>query len=86
MSKPRFDLYWGKHGPSLEYHFCRGWTVDAQGELSGCYGTNPDHGCTFEEGREQIAQWHETEAARWRSMTIEQWGHTDEPADVDQCQ
>lgn len=74
--EPRFDVLWKEHGPSLDYHFCRGWDMDENGKEVGCYGTNSDHGSSFEEAKAEMAQWHEKEAARWRSMTLAEWeGH-----------
>ena len=56
----KFDVvHHGTHA-TIEPHFCR--EID-------CFGTNTDHGFTLEEACEQIAQWHEIEAQRWRSMT-----------------
>jgi hypothetical protein len=65
---PKFDVSYHSDRVSLDYHFCRGWSGDV-----GCYGANPDHGCTFDEAKETIAQWHEQEAKRWRAMTYEEW-------------
>ena len=63
MSEPRFDLSYGEHGASIDYHFCREWDGD-----DGCYGTNTNHGMSFDEAKEAMAQYHEAEAARWRAI------------------
>ena len=58
----RYDIVFGD-GPAIEPHFCREWDGDG-----GCYGTNPDHGYTWEEAVEQVAQWHEAQAAFLRAL------------------
>jgi hypothetical protein len=60
----RFDVIYRGDRVSVDYHFCREW--DAEG---GCYGTNPHHGCSFEEAKASVAEWHEDQAKRWREMT-----------------
>jgi len=65
--EPKFDICYGE-APDLEYHYCREWDGDG-----GCYGTNPDHGCTFDEGKEEIAKWYEARAAYWRQLTFDKW-------------
>ena len=63
-----FDISYGEHGPSVDFHFCREWDEDG-----GCYGTNRKHGLSWEEARVILSRWHETEADRWRTMTFEEW-------------
>lgn len=63
----KFDIHF-REPASLDYHFCRAW----DGE-TGCYGTNPGHGYTFDEAKEQIAQHYERLAAHWRATTYDQW-------------
>lgn len=65
----RFDLRYGREGGlDIDLHFCRDWDADG-----GCYGTNPHHGLTFEEARDEIVAWHERKAGEWREMTLEKW-------------
>lgn len=45
-------------------------------ETGGCYGTNKDHGMTWEQARTVIADWHKAEAERWRFLTEEAWNPT----------
>lgn len=62
------------YGPSdwhptayIERHFCR------QVGPEGCFGTNPNHGMSFENASEQVAKWFEEQAERWRQMSLEEW-------------
>ena len=66
----RFDVIYDSHGAHLDRHFCREWT---DGE--GCYGTNPDHGFTFDEAKEHVAKWYEDMAEYWRKLTLTEWEH-----------
>lgn len=59
--KQRFDIVHHSEHTTIEPHFCRDW--DDQG---GCYGTNPDHGYSFEEACDQVADWYAQEADLWR--------------------
>ena len=43
-------------GPFIEPHFCRVWE-QVDGRLVGCYGTNPNHGHTFEEAKAEIVKY-----------------------------
>lgn len=62
MPKETFDIvHHGTH-VTIEPHFCR--EID-------CFGTNPDHGYSFEDACEEVAKWHDMQAERWRSMTHE---------------
>ena len=65
MSEQRYDLLFGGDRMTIEPHFCREW--DAAG--NGCYGTNPDHGYSFDEACDQVAEWHEQQAKLWRART-----------------
>jgi len=64
----RYDVTYRDGEPMLDYHFCREWDGD-----KGCYGTNPDHGFTFEEAREVAAAHYRQEVERWSKMTEEEW-------------
>lgn len=61
VTKMRFDVCYHKDGATIEPHFCRDWD-----EEGGCYGTNPDHGVSFEEACDEVANWHERQAELWR--------------------
>lgn len=65
---PRFDVSWHEHGPSLDYHFCREWDDDV-----GCYGTNPNHGMSFDAAKKTICEWHLAEAKRWGKLSFKSW-------------
>ncbi len=58
----RYDVVYREHHATIEPHFCREW--DDEG---GCYGTNPNHGFTFEAACEVVAGWYAEQAALWRS-------------------
>lgn len=60
----RYDISYRNGGPTIEPHFCREWD-----DTGGCYGTNPHHGYSLDEAREQIAQWHEQQASMWRDAS-----------------
>ena len=60
-SEMRFDVCYHKDHATIEPHFCRQWDEDG-----GCYGTNPEHGLSFEEACDQVAEYHEREAKLWR--------------------
>jgi hypothetical protein len=68
----RFDIVWRGDDASIDYHFCRSWDGDR-----GCYGTNPDHGFTFDEAKKQIADHYRRRAEHWESLTFKEW---DQPA------
>lgn len=57
----RFDVCYRAAGVTIEPHFCREWDEDG-----GCYGTNPDHGYSFDDACRQVADWHEQQASLWR--------------------
>lgn len=61
VSEMRFDVVYLDDKCTIEPHFCREWD-----ENGGCYGTNPDHGYSFEEACDQVASFHEREAKLWR--------------------
>lgn len=65
--KQRFDVAHFEHHATIEPHFCRSWEIGADGQDHGCYGTNPDHGYSFEEACDRVADWHEEQAKLWRS-------------------
>lgn len=62
----RYDIIFGSEGlhpwVAVSPHFCR--------EL-GCFGTDPDHGYTWEQAREEVAKWHEEQAQYWRTLATE---------------
>lgn len=64
MTERRFDVVYAQHGVELEDHFCREY---------GCFGTNPDHGFTFDEAKNEVANHYANLATYWRDMTFEYW-------------
>jgi len=62
--KTRFDVVYRAHDVIIEPHFCREWS-----ENGGCYGTDPDHGYSFDEACDIVAQWYEEQAKQWRERT-----------------
>jgi hypothetical protein len=69
MSRDRFDVDYRHYGPFIEYHFCR--EMDESG--SGCFGTNQNHGMSFDEARAEIVKWYEEKAKYWRNLTRQEW-------------
>lgn len=63
MSATRFDVIYSSCGCTIQPHYCREW----DDEDGGCYGTNSDHGYSFDEACDQVAEWHDRQAALWRS-------------------
>lgn len=57
----RYDILYSGSGITIEPHFCREWECER-----GCYGTNPNHGYTWEDACDQIAEDFERQAAWWR--------------------
>ena len=56
MSDYRYDLIYGaSQVPHIEHHFCR--EVD-DGFGNGCFGTNLDHGYTWDEVIQALVDWH----------------------------
>lgn len=62
--KTRFDVVYRAHHVSIEPHHCIEWSEDI-----GCYGTNPDHGYSFDEACDIVAEWYEEQAKQWRDRT-----------------
>jgi hypothetical protein len=62
MSEQRYDVTYFPNHTTVEPHFCRDWD-----DSGGCYGTNPDHGYSFDDACDQVAEWYEQQAAMWRS-------------------
>lgn len=62
MADARFDVVYKDSGATIDPHFCRDWDSDG-----GCYGTNPNHGLSFDEACDAVAAWHEQQAALWRT-------------------
>lgn len=57
----RFDVILTSPAKShIEFHHCRSWDIDPDtNDWLGCYGTNPNHGSTFEEARGELVQYLE---------------------------
>jgi hypothetical protein len=67
-NKHRYDVVYDVNGPILTFHFCREWD-----ENGGCYGTNPDHGFTFEEAKEIVLEHYSSLLNQWKEMSEEEW-------------
>jgi hypothetical protein len=71
-----YDVSYGPDGIGIDCHFCREWTLNtATGEWDGCYGTDPNHGYSFDEARALIVLWHRGEVDKWEKMTEEKWNN-----------
>ena len=72
MGTVRYDIvHDGRGAPRPEPHFCRTFEMAADGEEVGCYGTNPNHGYTWEEVCREMAVWHRSQAEDWESGPME---------------
>lgn len=76
MSDNRFDIRFDSGGPRPDYHFCREWDADG-----GCYGTNPDHGFSWDEAKAEVIRWHKEQIEYWAGLTEEAWSGV-EPSDT----
>lgn len=63
----RFDVVYESGRCTIAPHFCREWTIDASGAEVGCYGTNPEHGMSFDAACGHVADWYEQQASLWRN-------------------
>ena len=81
MSDTRYDVAYGDAGPYPTPHFCREGAITENGDFDGCFGFNPEHGIPWEEVREEISDWHATQAEYWK--TAEESNHTVSPDDYE---
>lgn len=73
MSKTKYDVYYPSNGiPRPEPHFCREFDMDEEGNFVGCYGTNMNHGMTFEEAKQEVIEWLERELEAVKQMQEEE--------------
>jgi len=77
MNERRYDVSYGADNTSFapfaypDTHHCREWDEDH----GGCYGTNPNHGFTWDEARKLMVEFHEQQAAEWRDKNESDfWG------------
>ena len=56
----RYDVIYSEHRCYAEPHFCREWDEDG-----GCYGTNPNHGLTWEDAVRGVSRWYHQIAIEW---------------------
>ena len=68
MKKPRFDIVYGENYVRLDYHFCREW--DDEG---GCYGTNPNHGLSWDEAKQEMIAYLQGQIEYWQKLTLKKW-------------
>lgn len=61
MAGERFDVIYRDGSALIDHHFCREWD-----EEGGCYGTNPEHGLSFDDACDQVADWYASQADQWR--------------------
>ena len=73
MSRSGYDIVYGGpfYAPTCHIapHHCREW--DENG--NGCYGTNPDHGYTWEQAKAELVTWHKQQAEEWETMTEDKY-------------
>lgn len=71
MTENRYDVVYAGIAITIEPHFCRDWEPNESGEFVGCYGTNPNHGYTFEEAKKECIKLLEKEISYWKNTTEE---------------
>lgn len=64
MMDTRWDVVYKENHVSIEPHFCREWD-----HTGGCYGTNPEHGYSFDEACDIVADWYDEQSKQWRNRT-----------------
>ena len=74
MSQPdltrRYDVSYSMDRSPIDAHFCREWEG---GE--GCYGTNSDHGFSWEEAKQEHIKNLQAEITYWTKLTEKDfWG------------
>ena len=58
----KFDIFYGNnYEVYAEPHFCREWE-----DKGGCYGTNPEHGFTWEEVCQECIDHYEMMVTIWK--------------------
>ena len=67
MSDSKYDVVYGKGIPQIEPHFCRYFEDGV-----GCFGTNPNHGYTFDEAKHEVVEWLYSQAKNLKEITEEQ--------------
>ena len=68
----RFDITFTRDGASIDYHFCK---------EEECFGTNEDHGYSFDEAKEAVTHYLEKELKVWGNMTFEDWRRANHPTE-----
>ncbi len=56
MSKNKYDIVYVNGVAHIEHHYCREWAG-----YEGCYGTNPDHGLSWQGAKKQMIAYHQSE-------------------------
>ncbi len=64
MTEQRYDVLMTQHGLAVEEHFCREY---------GCYGTDPDHGVSWDDAKDEMVGYHASLAEKWAGMTEQEW-------------
>ena len=68
----RFDVIFKGSETSIDYHFCRD---------PDCFGTNEDHGYSFDEAKEVVVRELEMKLKLWRAMSFEAWRRSTHPTE-----
>lgn len=63
MSIHRYDIIWDPF-PHIDFHFCR---------ANSCYGTNLEHGFTFERAKEDIINYYKSMIEYWENISEKEW-------------
>lgn len=67
----RFDVSYDRNGANIDYHFCREVYEDG----NGCFGTDPKHGLSFKQAKEEVKQFYLGMVKIWEEMTYEEWSN-----------
>ena len=62
----RYDVNFYKDHCTVTPHFCRDWD-----ENGGCYGSNENHGYSWEDARANVIAFYEGQVSRWWGLKEE---------------
>lgn len=72
--KCRYDVVYSKNTVEIVEHFCREWD-----ETGGCYGTNPNHGLSFEKAKQYVIDFYKKQIEYWQIMNESDYNNPNVP-------
>ena len=63
----RYDIIYTGNSIEIEPHFCRIWD-----ENGGCYGTNEEHGMSWDEAKRHVIEYYKGRIAEIENMEEDQ--------------